>query len=131
MKKDIHPKYYPKTKVTCACGNSFEVGSTVPEINVEVCSACHPYYTGKHKLLDTQKRVDKFKARLAKAEKFKKKDTKKTSKAKSADLSAETRKAKVEALSEGGKPTPKSAKRRSALPRRQAGEEAEKSKAPK
>lgn len=133
MKKDIHPKYYPKTKVTCACGNSFEVGSTVPEINVEVCSACHPYYTGKHKLVDTQKRVDKFKARLAKAKAFKNKAGKKLSKAKSADLSAETRKAKVEALSEGGKPTPKSAKRGSSLTANARVEHAvaEKSKAPK
>lgn len=70
MKNKIHPKYYPRAKVTCACGNSFTVGSTVPEINVEICSACHPYYTGKHKLVDTQKRVDKFKARLAKTEKL-------------------------------------------------------------
>jgi large subunit ribosomal protein L31 len=68
MKENIHPKYYPKAKVTCACGNTFEVGATVPEIDVEVCSACHPYYTGKHKLLDTQKRVDKFKAKLARGE---------------------------------------------------------------
>ncbi len=83
MKSKIHPKYYENAKVTCACGNSFTIGSTVPEINVEVCSACHPYYTGKHKFVDTQKRVDKFKARLAKAEEFKKKPlSKKTKKAK-------------------------------------------------
>lgn len=75
MKQDIHPKYYPKAKVTCACGNSFEVGSTTPEIEVEVCSACHPYYTGKHKLVDTQRRVDKFKERMAKMEAFKAKKT--------------------------------------------------------
>lgn len=68
MKEKNHPKYYPKAKVTCACGNSFEVGATVPEIDVEVCSACHPYYTGKHKLMDTQRRVDKFKAKLARGE---------------------------------------------------------------
>ena len=87
MKSKIHPKYYPKTKVTCACGNTFRIGSTVPEINVEVCSACHPYYTGKQKLVDTQRRVDKFKARLAKTEALKskpagKKSTKKPKKAK-------------------------------------------------
>lgn len=68
MKKDIHPKYYEKAKVTCACGNTFEVGSTMPEINVEICSKCHPFYTGKMKFVDTAKRVDKFKARLAKKE---------------------------------------------------------------
>lgn len=72
MKKDIHPKYYQKTKVTCSCGNSFEVGSTQEEINVEICSACHPFYTGTQKLIDTAGRVDKFKARQEKAKKLKK-----------------------------------------------------------
>jgi len=66
MKKEIHPKYHAKAKVTCACGNTFTVGSTVPEINIELCSACHPFYTGKQKLVDTAGRVDKFKARVAK-----------------------------------------------------------------
>lgn len=66
MKKDIHPKYYPESKVTCVCGNSFTVGSTVESISVEICSACHPFYTGKQKLLDTSRRVDKFEKRVAK-----------------------------------------------------------------
>ena len=70
MKKDIHPKYYPEAKVTCACGNSFTVGSTVPEIRVEICSMCHPFYTGKQKLVDTARRVEKFKERLAKKAKI-------------------------------------------------------------
>ncbi|MBN1755949.1 50S ribosomal protein L31 [bacterium] len=60
MKKDIHPKYH-QAKVTCACGNTWEVGSTKEEIRVEVCSACHPFFTGKQKLLDTAGRVEKFK----------------------------------------------------------------------
>jgi large subunit ribosomal protein L31 len=64
MKKDIHPKYYPKAKVSCACGNSFETGSTMPEIKTELCSACHPFYTGKQKLVDTARRVEKFKAKV-------------------------------------------------------------------
>jgi large subunit ribosomal protein L31 len=64
MKKDIHPKYFPKAKVSCACGQIFTVGSTMPEIQVEICSACHPFYTGKQKLLDTARRVDKFTKRL-------------------------------------------------------------------
>ena len=64
MKKDIHPKYH-QAKVTCACGNSFVVGSTLPEIHVEICSLCHPFYTGKQKLLDTARRVEKFQARAA------------------------------------------------------------------
>jgi large subunit ribosomal protein L31 len=66
MKKDIHPQYHDKAKVVCACGNSFTVGSTVPEIHIELCSACHPFYTGKQKLVDTAGRVDKFKQRAAK-----------------------------------------------------------------
>ena len=68
MKSDIHPKYYPNAKVTCACGNSFTVGSTQPEIKVELCSQCHPFYTGKQKLVDSARRVDRFKARMAKKE---------------------------------------------------------------
>lgn len=60
MKPDIHPTYYPKTKVHCACGNTFTVGSTKPEISVEICSACHPLYTGKEKVIDTAGRVERF-----------------------------------------------------------------------
>jgi len=67
-KKDIHPKYYEKAKVICACGNTFEVGSTEPELRVEVCSACHPFYTGTAKFIDTAGRVDKFQARVRKAQ---------------------------------------------------------------
>lgn len=61
MKKDIHPTYYNDAKVICACGNKFTVGSTVKEIRVEICSTCHPFYTGKEKLIDTAGRVDRFK----------------------------------------------------------------------
>lgn len=64
MKKNIHPKYNPKAKVSCVCGNAFEVGSTVDEINVELCSQCHPFYTGKQKLVDTARRVDKFQKKV-------------------------------------------------------------------
>lgn len=65
MKKDIHPKYFPKAKVICVCGNEFETGSTVEEIKTELCSACHPFYTGKQKLVDTARRVEKFHAKMA------------------------------------------------------------------
>ncbi|HNU95484.1 MAG TPA: 50S ribosomal protein L31 [Candidatus Paceibacterota bacterium] len=65
MKKEIHPKYNDKAKVTCACGATFTVGSTMDEINVEICSQCHPFYTGNEKVLDTAGRVDKFKKRVA------------------------------------------------------------------
>lgn len=64
MKKDIHPKYYPESKATCACGNAFTTGSTLPELKVEICSACHPFYTGKQKLLDSARRVEKFQAKV-------------------------------------------------------------------
>ncbi|OPL17313.1 MAG: 50S ribosomal protein L31 [delta proteobacterium ML8_D] len=59
MKENIHPKYY-KAKVRCACGNEFEIGSTKKEIRVEICSKCHPFFTGKQKLVDTAGRVEKF-----------------------------------------------------------------------
>jgi len=64
MKKGIHPKYYPEAKASCACGNSFVTGSTLPELKVEICSACHPFYTGKQKLLDSARRVEKFHAKV-------------------------------------------------------------------
>lgn len=71
MKKDIHPKYYPEAKVICACGNIIEAGSTIEEMKVETCSACHPFYTGKKKSMDTTGRVDRFK-KLAEKSKEKK-----------------------------------------------------------
>lgn len=73
MKADIHPTYFPKAMVACACGNAFEVGSTREKIHVEVCSACHPVYTGNEKSLDTTGRVERFKARQAAAKKGAKK----------------------------------------------------------
>lgn len=59
MRKEIHPEYHALT-VHCACGNSFETRSTMKELRVEICSACHPFYTGKQKLVDTAGRVEKF-----------------------------------------------------------------------
>lgn len=73
MKKDIHPKYYPNARVICACGNTFTVGSTEEYIEIEICSKCHPFYTGKEKIVDAAGRVEKFKKRLAKKELKKKK----------------------------------------------------------
>jgi len=69
MKKDTHPTYYRDAKVTCACGAHFTVGSTLPEIKVEICSSCHPFYTGQEKIVDTAGRVEKFKARREAAQK--------------------------------------------------------------
>jgi len=67
MKADIHPTYHPAAKATCACGNSFTVGSTRESLHASICSNCHPFYTGKEKLVDTQGRVDRFKKRMEKA----------------------------------------------------------------
>lgn len=66
MKADIHPTYYSDAKITCACGNELTVGSTVKSIRVELCAKCHPFYTGKQKLIDTERRVEKFKEKASK-----------------------------------------------------------------
>lgn len=68
MKKDIHPQYYPNARVTCACGNTFTIGSTKENIEVEICSKCHPFYSGKEKMMDTMGRVEKFRKRAEKKE---------------------------------------------------------------
>jgi len=66
MKADIHPTYFPKASVKCACGNTFFVGSTKEFIETEICYNCHPFYTKKEKVLDTLGRVQKFKDKMAK-----------------------------------------------------------------
>ena len=81
MAKDkIHPKYYPKAKIVCACGAKFEVGSTQPEMRVEICSSCHPFYTGKQKLIDATGRLERYRKMAAKTKTIK--ETKKTKKKK-------------------------------------------------
>lgn len=80
MKQNIHPTYYSDAKITCACGNSFLTGSTKQTIQIEICAACHPFFTGEMKYVDTAGRVDKFKAKRQVAQKtgyVKKKDKKK------------------------------------------------------
>ncbi|MDP2647933.1 MAG: 50S ribosomal protein L31 [Candidatus Yanofskybacteria bacterium] len=67
MKTEIHPQYYPDAKVKCACGNKWTTGSVKPELEVAICSKCHPFYTGQEKILDTRGRVEKFKKRLEKS----------------------------------------------------------------
>lgn len=77
MKKNTHPQYYPNAKVTCACGHSFETGSTLKEIKVEICSQCHPFFTGQMKYVDTMGRVERFQKQqqaAAKRKYVKKKD---------------------------------------------------------
>ena len=65
MKSGIHPKYH-KTTVRCACGSEFETGSTVEDIHIEICSQCHPFFTGKQKLVDSAGRIERFKQKYAK-----------------------------------------------------------------
>ena len=65
MKTDTHPTYFPKADITCACGAKYSFGSTKEKIDVEICSACHPFYTGNEKVLDTAGRVERFKNRAA------------------------------------------------------------------
>ena len=71
MKNDIHPQYYTNAKVACACGNTFTTGSTKPELHVEICYNCHPFYTGKQNLIDTAGTIDKFRKKASKSEAMK------------------------------------------------------------
>lgn len=80
MQQDIHPKFHTDTKVTCACDHTFTTSSTQKSIDVEICSHCHPFFTGKAKYVDTQGRVEKFQQKMAAAKKHQpKKKKKKTS----------------------------------------------------
>ena len=67
MKQNIHPVYFPDAKVICACGNTFTTGSTVEQIKVEICSKCHPFFTGQQKFVDTLGQVDRFQKRTEEA----------------------------------------------------------------
>jgi large subunit ribosomal protein L31 len=64
MKTEIHPTWYPEATVTCACGNTWKTGATVPEIRTDICSACHPFFTGEQRIVDTEGQVDRFMKRL-------------------------------------------------------------------
>ena len=71
MKFDIHPVYHEAAVVTCSCGETFSVGSTLPKIQIEICSACHPFFSGQDKILDTAGRVEKYKKRDLKSAEIK------------------------------------------------------------
>jgi large subunit ribosomal protein L31 len=92
MKKDIHPKYEEAT-VHCSCGNTFTTRSTKPELHVELCSQCHPFYTGKQKLVDSGGRVERFKKRMDKRSEPVKAEPAKAAPAKAAPAEAEATKA--------------------------------------
>jgi large subunit ribosomal protein L31 len=68
MKKDIHPEYYPEARVVCGCGNTFVTGATKPMIKTDICSACHPFFTGEQRIVDTAGQVERFMRRLEKRE---------------------------------------------------------------
>jgi large subunit ribosomal protein L31 len=82
MKKNIHPKYFSEAEIICACGNVLTTGSVKEGMKVEVCSACHPFYTGKKRLVDSTGRVDRFKKRMEKSEKMAADKVKRTEKKK-------------------------------------------------
>ena len=80
MKQGIHPNYYDDCQITCTCGNKFTTGSTVKKIDVEICSKCHPFYTGQQKFVDSKGRIDKFMEKVEKSKGYKKKVKKKKKK---------------------------------------------------
>ncbi len=67
MKKGLHPEYYPQAQVICGCGNTFTTGATKPVIKTDICSACHPFFTGEQRIVDTAGQVERFMRRLEKA----------------------------------------------------------------
>ena len=89
MKEDIHPTYYPEATVVCACGNTWQTGSTQESIRTDVCSACHPFFTGEQRIVDTEGQVDRFYKKLKVHEEFQKeKEARETEKV-TADVSIE------------------------------------------
>ena len=64
MKTDIHPEYFPQAQVICSCGESFTTGATKPELRVEICSSCHPFFTGEQRIVDTEGRVERLRRRF-------------------------------------------------------------------
>lgn len=96
MKKNIHPKYYKSARVRCACGNTFTVGATKEFIETEICSKCHPFYTGQARIVDTLGRVQKYKKRLAKKRELETMKKKGKKSASSADTVRRRKKTKKE-----------------------------------
>lgn len=89
LKKGLHPEYV-KCEVTCACGNSFVTRSTVPRLRLDICSACHPFYTGKQKLVDTAGRVEQFVRKYEKSRKLQEKAVQRASEKKAAKAGSAT-----------------------------------------
>ena len=102
MKKDTHPTYYKEAKVVCACGNTFTTGSTKPEIRVEICNKCHPFFTGTEKFIDTEGRVERFQRQKQEAETTKATIKKKTEVKKEERERPRTLKEMMEFIQKGG-----------------------------
>jgi large subunit ribosomal protein L31 len=106
MKKEIHPKYFPEAKVTCACGNSWTTGSTKEEIRTEVCSSCHPFFTGEQqRLIDIEGQVDRFYKKLQARQDFVDEESRKNSEKTSPDRpieELELGKRYIDSLAEAG-----------------------------
>jgi large subunit ribosomal protein L31 len=109
MKKGIHPKYHDDAKITCFCGAELETGSTQKEMNVEICSQCHPFYTGKKKMLDSTGRVDRFKKMTERAQA--KKEALKSASAMAKSKASKKVKAEKEAEKTKKKPAAKKTKK--------------------
>ena len=90
MKEEIHPTYYPEAKVICACGNTWTTGSTQETIRTDVCSECHPFFTGEQRIVDTEGQVDRFYKKMKVHEEIQKEQQEREEKKKSADVSIET-----------------------------------------
>ena len=89
MKAEIHPTYYPEATVLCACGNTWKTGSTQESVRTDVCSACHPFYTGEQRIVDTEGQVDRFYKKVKSHEEFEKAKTERKTKIVVADVSVE------------------------------------------
>ena len=89
MKEEIHPTYYPEATVTCACGNTWKTGSTQESIRTDVCSACHPFFTGEQRIVDTEGQVDRFYKKLKVHEDYEKEKVARETEKASADVSVE------------------------------------------
>ncbi len=90
MRADIHPKWYPEAQVRCACGNTWNTGATQPEIRTDVCSACHPFYTGEQRIVDTEGQVDRFLKRLRAREEIRKEEETRSQVVDASSVSVET-----------------------------------------
>ena len=90
MRRNIHPQYFDKAQVICACGNRFTIGSTLPEIRIELCNKCHPFYTGEQRFVDSASRIQKFEAKQNIAKKYLSQKVKKQEKQKEKDTQPKT-----------------------------------------